>query len=306
MYTTNVREPVRADEKHLGRVKRHFIDTQVQTSSFELREISRYQVALKASRTGRGVPLFEDIPGLGVLFRPQPSQESSLQQNIILGQSTVYPTLFDLMGLRWAKHVVDTTDENLRTSEHVIRGRHKTVSDFVFEEASDRVDDFLGIKDSDDYKHLRRKDLYHDRSLPSPFHPNGYKGDAEKDPTGNDYINRDRRPREMQQDPPYDPRRRVPVYPENLQGSLQPIRNESGVKQAQHESSLVLSPTSKNADQPARLGTQSRGDAVKKPTMVRGVSSEKPAAAEDEKSPRKRTVSGWIKERFRRDNGTED
>ncbi|MEO8498860.1 MAG: hypothetical protein ABI614_27680, partial [Planctomycetota bacterium] len=27
MYTTNIREPVRADEKHLGRVKRHFVDT---------------------------------------------------------------------------------------------------------------------------------------------------------------------------------------------------------------------------------------------------------------------------------------
>ena len=46
MYTTNVREPVRADEKHLGRVKRHFVHTDVQTSSYELREVSRYTVAL--------------------------------------------------------------------------------------------------------------------------------------------------------------------------------------------------------------------------------------------------------------------
>ena len=76
MYTTNVREPVRADEKHLGRVKRHFIDTDVQLGNYELREVSRYQVALKASRTSRGVPLFEDIPGVGVLFRPLPSAES--------------------------------------------------------------------------------------------------------------------------------------------------------------------------------------------------------------------------------------
>ena len=34
LYTTNVREPVDPDEKHLGRVKQHFIHTQVQTSSF--------------------------------------------------------------------------------------------------------------------------------------------------------------------------------------------------------------------------------------------------------------------------------
>ena len=36
LYTTDVREPVRADEKHLGRVKRHFVHTDVQLSNFEL------------------------------------------------------------------------------------------------------------------------------------------------------------------------------------------------------------------------------------------------------------------------------
>ncbi|MCA9216474.1 MAG: hypothetical protein KDB27_25570, partial [Planctomycetales bacterium] len=95
MYTTDIREPVRADEKHLGRVKRHFLNTQVQTSSYELREVSRYQVALKVARTGQGVPLLQDIPVVGVAFRPLPSAESSIQQNIILGRSVVYPTLFD-------------------------------------------------------------------------------------------------------------------------------------------------------------------------------------------------------------------
>jgi hypothetical protein len=206
MYTTNVREPVRADEKHLGRVKRHFIDTQVQTSSFELREISRYQVALKASRTGRGVPLLEDIPGLGVLFRPQASAESALQQNIILGQSTVYPTLFDLMGLRWAPHVVDVDHVTLRDAEHVIRGRRQTIDSFVFEEASDRVDGFLGIKEKVQYKHLRRRDLYHSQSLPSRYHPNGYENaDPDLvDPTRQDFQRPDPRPKEMRFEPEYD------------------------------------------------------------------------------------------------------
>ena len=101
MYTTNVREPVRADEKHLGRVKQHFVHTDVQTSSYELREVSRYTVALKASRTSRGVPLLEDVPLAGALFRPMPSDESSLQMNIILASSVIYPTMYDLMGLRW-------------------------------------------------------------------------------------------------------------------------------------------------------------------------------------------------------------
>ncbi len=90
MYTTNIREPVRADEKHLGRIKRHFIDTDVQLGNYEFREVSRYQVALKAARTSRGVPLFEDIPVIGILFRPLPSAESSLQENIVMAQWTSF------------------------------------------------------------------------------------------------------------------------------------------------------------------------------------------------------------------------
>ncbi len=208
MYTTNVREPVRADEKHLGRVKRHFIDTQVQTSSFELREISRYQVALKASRTSRGVPLFEDIPGVGALFRPLPSAESSLQQNIILGQSVVYPTLFDLMGLRWAPHLVNVSHRQLLDDQHLTQGRMKILSDWVAEKTEDKLDEFLGIRS--EYKHLHRPDLYHSRDVPSPYHPGGYAEPNIADPTRRQFEIPDRRPNEMRE-PAYEPRRRVPA-----------------------------------------------------------------------------------------------
>ncbi len=129
MYTTNVREPVRADEKHLGRIKRHYIHTDVQLGNFELREISRYMVALKASRTSRGVPLLEDIPIAGVLFRPLPSAESSLQENIILGQATVFPTLFDLMGLRWAPAVADLDPLRLEGEEFTVRGPQPSLAE---------------------------------------------------------------------------------------------------------------------------------------------------------------------------------
>ena len=79
-----------AYEKHIWSIKRHYVHTAVQTGNFELREVSRYQVALKVSRTSRGVPLLEDIPLVGVVFRPSPSDESSLQQNIIFGQTNVF------------------------------------------------------------------------------------------------------------------------------------------------------------------------------------------------------------------------
>ena len=69
--------------KHLGRIKRHFVDTDVQLGNYELREVNRFGVALKVSRTARGVPLLEDLPGVGLLLRPLPQADSSLQENII-------------------------------------------------------------------------------------------------------------------------------------------------------------------------------------------------------------------------------
>jgi hypothetical protein len=313
MYTTNVREPVRADEKHLGRVKRHFIDTQVQTSSFELREISRYQVALKASRTGRGVPLFEDIPGLGVLFRPQPSQDSSLQQNIILGQSTVYPTLFDLMGLRWAPHVVDLDHDSLRDEEHVVRGRHKTIEDFVFEEASDKVDGFLGIKDDPQYKELRRRDLYHRQQRPSPYHPGGYTEPNVTDPTGREFEIPDRRPTEMRE-PMFDPLRRQevpeePIGPGLRSNSTRPAQApellpaESMTRQSRSKPPPSSSPRSDGFNsgvQAQRVNSDVRTAAYEEPESTKAKRPTKPNPGPKGTEDDSETVVGRIKKMFGR------
>jgi len=171
MYTTNVREPVRADEKHLGRVKRHFVHTDVQLSNFELREVSRYTVALKAARTSRGVPLLEDIPLAGALFRPLPSDESSLQQNLIYSQATIFPTLFDLMGLRWAPAVADMDPLRVSNREFIVRGRHRALENRVYDYASEQVDEFLRIPEAN-----RRADLYRTQETIPYMHPNGYQG----------------------------------------------------------------------------------------------------------------------------------
>ncbi|MCI0380261.1 MAG: hypothetical protein L0215_21965 [Gemmataceae bacterium] len=171
MYTTNIREPVRADEKHLGRVKRHFIDTNVQLGNYELREISRYQVALKAARTAKGVPLLQDIPGLGVIFRPLPSAESSLQQNLILGQTAIYPTLFDLMGLRWAPAVAELDPLGLTNADFIVRNRRRYLMNRVFDFSSAKVDEALRIPEGE-----RRGDLYRTQESIPYVHPNGYFG----------------------------------------------------------------------------------------------------------------------------------
>lgn len=214
MYSTNIREPVAADEKHLGRIRRHFIDTEVQTSSFELREISRYMVALKVARTSQGVPLLQDIPAVGALFRPAPSAESSLQQNVILGQTTVYPTLFDLMGLRWAPHVVDLNHVDLRDTAHVVRGRQQSITGHVFDRSSRQVDNFLEVQKLT--PELHRPDLYRRQYIPSPYHPGGYNAPGQlQDPTGREFRIPDTRPPEYRS-PPIDPRNRAPYSYEQI------------------------------------------------------------------------------------------
>ena len=147
MYSTNVREPVRADEKHLGRIKRHYVHTDVQTSSYELREISRYTVALKASRTERGVPGLEKIPVLGAAFRPLPQAESSLQTNIILGSSTIYPTVFDLIGLRWSPYVESMQSSRLNREKADQVQRRQTLRNTLLEKTRDDVNAIIGIEE---------------------------------------------------------------------------------------------------------------------------------------------------------------
>jgi hypothetical protein len=287
LYTTNVREPVDPDEKHLGRIKQHYIHTQVQTSSFELREISRYQVALKVSRTSGGVPLLEDIPIAGVLFKPAPSAESSLQQNIILGQTTVYPTLFDLMGLRWSRHVADLDHMKLRELEHVVRGRNRSINDYVFDKASEKVDSFLDIeKDNDHF----REDFYRQPSLPTPYHPNGYiytkDGKEITDPTGRNFYRQDPRPEEYRI-PQYDTLRRgpledyktgresfpVPVMP--LQ-QMEPLEQIPAFGPQTYQQRSI--PSDRRPTPPAESGTVSTRSDTRSAGNVRQINFEQPAA----------------------------
>ena len=200
LYRTQIREPVRADEKHLGRVRQHFIDTDVQLSNFELREVSRYVVALKAERTANGVPLLEDIPLVGALWRPLPNREKSLQQNIVMAQATIFPTLFDLMGLRWAPTVADLDPLRISNREYLVRGRQRYIENRIYDYSSSRVDEHLQIPDAN-----RRADLYRSQeSIPS-VHPNGYRGQ------GLDYENSQMRegydPEEAYVNPGYIPSR---------------------------------------------------------------------------------------------------
>ena len=79
-------------------VQRHLIEADVQIPSLELQEVSRFRVALDSDKQERGIPLLEDVPGLGVLFRPRRATASTTQENIILVDAVVYPTALSMIG----------------------------------------------------------------------------------------------------------------------------------------------------------------------------------------------------------------
>ena len=217
LYSTNIREPVRADEKHLGRIRQHSIDTDVVSGNYELREVSTYRVALKAARSARGVPFLEDVPGVGVLFRPAVNSESSLQENVVLSQTVIYPTLFDLMGLRWAPAVADLDSLSLRERDFVTKRREQFIQNEVFDRTSEQVDEFLRIEQA-----RRRADLYRTQETIPHLHPNGYEGPGRN--VQNGVLMEGYAPEQVQQptrfipgtslesDMPLAPEPRTPIY----------------------------------------------------------------------------------------------
>ena len=145
-YSNELDEPTGADEKKLGRIRRHYVKAEVQTSSYELREISRFRVSTKAARIGRGVPLLESIPFIGVLFRPLPSFGSALQENIILADCVVYPTVFDLMGPRWLRYADYVGSGKLIDDERVQQQRRSAMREHLLAITRAEVDELIGLR----------------------------------------------------------------------------------------------------------------------------------------------------------------
>jgi hypothetical protein len=158
--------------------------------------VSKFLVALKAARTANGVPLLADIPGVGVLFRPLPSAESALQENLIYSQATIFPTLFDLMGLRYAPAVADIDPMAERIGEFTARWRWEDLRQRSFDIGATRVDDAMRTPAGE-----RRPDLYRPQVTIPSQHPNGYSGPGLRMRDGI-----------LQEGPdnPYDPQRAYP------------------------------------------------------------------------------------------------
>ncbi|MEN6548583.1 MAG: hypothetical protein ABFE07_21260, partial [Armatimonadia bacterium] len=102
-----VREPNGTVNPKIPRVERHTVNTDVQLSSMEIREISRYAVnsrlGLPTERSGglpilRHVPILKELPIIG-WFKRRSAKAGSVQESIVLGQATVFPTILEMSNL---------------------------------------------------------------------------------------------------------------------------------------------------------------------------------------------------------------
>ena len=105
-----------------SRVVRHFIDTEVQTTAYELREISRFRVGVQATRGVRGVPILEDLPVAGRLFRSRPSRATTVQDTMMLADCVIYPSILSVTGTNWFDpRPKDTTNRRSQVRESIER-----------------------------------------------------------------------------------------------------------------------------------------------------------------------------------------
>jgi hypothetical protein len=105
---TRIQEPNGTTSRQLPRIERHTVNTEVQLSNLEIREISRFESNARVGRPTEylgGLPIVKDIPKirpylplLGWFVR-KGGKAAVVQQSLIFGQTTMYPTISDIMDL---------------------------------------------------------------------------------------------------------------------------------------------------------------------------------------------------------------
>jgi hypothetical protein len=120
VYSSPIQEPNGTVNPQLQRIERHGINTQVQISNHEIRTISRFDSTAKvglAPRRGGGVPvlneipLIRDIPLIG-WFTLSKGRAAVVQQSLMLGHTTMFPTIGDIADLL-TKPIMPTSQDPL-------------------------------------------------------------------------------------------------------------------------------------------------------------------------------------------------
>ena len=106
--SSKVQEPNGSTDPQFPRIERHTVNTEVQLSNLETREISRYESDARLGRPARywgGFPVLKDIPyvrpwvPLVGWFVRKGGSNAVAQQSVIFGQTTIYPTIGALVDL---------------------------------------------------------------------------------------------------------------------------------------------------------------------------------------------------------------
>jgi len=104
---TQIREPDNSIDPSLPRIERHSVNTEIQLSNLELRNISQFdsnvRLGIPTRRTG-GIPILKDIPGFNDIpligwFSKRSGRNALIQQSLIFAQTAIYPTISDITNL---------------------------------------------------------------------------------------------------------------------------------------------------------------------------------------------------------------
>ena len=107
VFANLVREPDGTVNPQLARIERHTVNTEVQLSNLELREVSRFnsnsRIGLPVRKFG-GIPILNNIPYVREVpligwFVRKSGKSAVTQQSLIFGQTTIYPTIGDILDL---------------------------------------------------------------------------------------------------------------------------------------------------------------------------------------------------------------
>lgn len=120
--TSRITEPDGTRNPLIPRIERHTVNTEVQISNMELREISSFETNTqigRPERTGGGIPILnripilKEIPLIGYFYREAPSP-AKRQESLILAQTVIYPTISDIAGLLLESHPQPVSLEPLK------------------------------------------------------------------------------------------------------------------------------------------------------------------------------------------------
>ncbi len=119
VHANQVQEPNGSINPQLPRIERHTVNTEVELNNMELREVSRFntnaRIGVPITKTG-GIPLIKDIPGMNKIpllgwFVRRGGSDAMIQESVMFGQTTMYPTIGDLYELLHGSDYEELGDE---------------------------------------------------------------------------------------------------------------------------------------------------------------------------------------------------